>query len=166
MIRRPPRSTPLYSSAASDVYKRQSHYSTCQYHFIIRSWKWSKSYYLRSDSVRFGRILSDFVNCKIPANASCDCLASLFRHTAVQRPQSHSEMNCLSAVTVDEVARQIKLLPPKSSPSDCLPVSLLKASVDVMAPLLAQLANLSFGAGVFPSRYKVCLLYTSPSPRD
>src|SRR5450759_3838668 len=25
MIRRPPRSTPLYSSAASDVYKRQGH---------------------------------------------------------------------------------------------------------------------------------------------
>src|SRR5674476_400536 len=25
MIRRPPRSTPLYSSAASDVYKRQEH---------------------------------------------------------------------------------------------------------------------------------------------
>src|SRR5665647_3823626 len=25
MIRRPPRSTPLYSSAASDVYKRQQH---------------------------------------------------------------------------------------------------------------------------------------------
>jgi len=42
-----------------------------------------------------------------------------------------------------------------SSPSDCLPVSLLKASVDVMAPLLAQLANLSFAAGVFPLRYKL-----------
>ena len=27
MIRRPPRSTPLYSSAASDVYKRQMIYS-------------------------------------------------------------------------------------------------------------------------------------------
>ena len=27
MIRRPPRSTPLYSSAASDVYKRQTHNS-------------------------------------------------------------------------------------------------------------------------------------------
>src|SRR5660397_271731 len=27
MIRRPPRSTPLYSSAASDVYKRQLQYS-------------------------------------------------------------------------------------------------------------------------------------------
>src|SRR5450759_5904386 len=32
MIRRPPRSTPLYSSAASDVYKRQPQYSfTSQY---------------------------------------------------------------------------------------------------------------------------------------
>eukprot|EP00826_Nyctotherus_ovalis_P020112 TRINITY_DN1628_c0_g2_i1.p1 TRINITY_DN1628_c0_g2~~TRINITY_DN1628_c0_g2_i1.p1 ORF type:complete len:235 (-),score=54.07 TRINITY_DN1628_c0_g2_i1:189-869(-) len=29
MIRRPPRSTPLYSSAASDVYKRQVHGSGC-----------------------------------------------------------------------------------------------------------------------------------------
>ena len=27
MIRRPPRSTPLYSSAASDVYKRQSYHN-------------------------------------------------------------------------------------------------------------------------------------------
>src|SRR5660397_108005 len=32
MIRRPPRSTPLYSSAASDVYKRQAMY-------------WDKNYY-------------------------------------------------------------------------------------------------------------------------
>ena len=28
MIRRPPRSTPLYSSAASDVYKRQRYYNS------------------------------------------------------------------------------------------------------------------------------------------
>ena len=82
-------------------------------------------------------------------------LATHTRRTVVQRPQCQSEMICLTAATVDEVARQIKRLPPKSSPSDCLPVSLLKASVDVMAPLLAQLANLSSAAGVFPSRYKV-----------
>ena len=30
MIRRPPRSTPLYSSAASDVYKRQLFYNECR----------------------------------------------------------------------------------------------------------------------------------------
>src|SRR5450759_4903659 len=29
MIRRPPRSTPLYSSAASDVYKRQDYWCCC-----------------------------------------------------------------------------------------------------------------------------------------
>ena len=29
MIRRPPRSTPLYSSAASDVYKRQLEFRSC-----------------------------------------------------------------------------------------------------------------------------------------
>ena len=37
MIRRPPRSTPLYSSAASDVYKRQSYYSesAAQHHALF-----------------------------------------------------------------------------------------------------------------------------------
>jgi len=45
------------------------------------------------------------------------------------------------------------MLPLKSSQPDCLLVSLLMASV--MVPLLAQLANLSFAAGVFLSRYKV-----------
>ena len=66
-------------------------------------------------------------------------------------------MSEFSVVTSDEVARLITLLPPKSSPLDCLPVSLLKQNVviDVMAPLLAQLANLSFAAGIFPSRYKL-----------
>jgi len=36
-----------------------------------------------------------------------------------------------------------------------MPTLLLKATVDVMAPLLAQLANLSFTTGVFPTRYKL-----------
>jgi len=32
---------------------------------------------------------------------------------------------------------------------------LLTTTVDVMAPALARLANLSFSTGVFPSRYKL-----------
>ena len=60
-----------------------------------------------------------------------------------------------TAVTEEEVARLIKLLPPKTSPLDCLPVSLLKTAAAVMAPPLTRLANLSFAAGVFPSRYKL-----------
>jgi len=36
-----------------------------------------------------------------------------------------------------------------------IPMFLLTTTVDVMAPALARLANLSFSTGVFPSRYKL-----------
>jgi len=58
-------------------------------------------------------------------------------------------------VTTDEIAKLIRQLPPKSSPMDCLPTFLLKTTVDVMAPALARLVNLSFSMGVFPSSYKL-----------
>ena len=78
------------------------------------------------------------------------------------RAPSSVTLSEFSAVTEEEVAHLFKWLPPKTSPLDCLPVSLLKATVHVMAPLLAQLVNLSFAAGVFPSRYK---LYKHPSTK-
>ena len=49
MIRRPPRSTPLYSSAASDVYKRQPSYGPesmrgrLEPAWELRDWSWSAS---------------------------------------------------------------------------------------------------------------------------
>jgi len=56
------------------------------------------------------------------------------------------------------------------SPLDCMPTSLLKEAADVMAPLLAQLANLSFTTGEFPARYKlghiIPLLKKSGLPKD
>ena len=43
MIRRPPRSTPLYSSAASDVYKRQELIATNPiYAAEVAGWFWSE----------------------------------------------------------------------------------------------------------------------------
>ena len=63
-------------------------------------------------------------------------------------------LDTLAPVTANKVTRIIRHLPSKPAPSDCLPVSLLKAAVDVMAPLPAELANRSFAAGVFPSHYK------------
>jgi len=65
------------------------------------------------------------------------------------------QMYSLCHVDTDEVARLIRAASPKSSPLDCMPTPLLKATVDVMAPLLTQLANSSFAAGVFSSRYKL-----------
>jgi len=67
------------------------------------------------------------------------------------------QMHSLCHVDTDEVTRLIRAASPKSSPLNCMPTPLLKATVDVMAPLLTQLANLSFTAGVFPTRYKLGL---------
>ena len=47
MIRRPPRSTPLYSSAASDVYKRQ-----VQINNLDRLVTWSNEFLGRRDNDR------------------------------------------------------------------------------------------------------------------
>ena len=51
-----------------------------------------------------------------------------------------STLSALGTVTTDEVARVIRLLPQKTSPLDIMPVSLLKLSADIMAPLIARLA--------------------------
>jgi len=61
---------------------------------------------------------------------------------------STSTMSTLEYVTTDEVAAVIRLLPQKSSTLDVMPVSLLKLSADIMAPL-ARLVNLSFGVVFF-----------------
>src|SRR5665647_3549680 len=53
MIRRPPRSTPLYSSAASDVYKRQITMSSAVDWMSCRSRRWmAKSTALRHPAAR------------------------------------------------------------------------------------------------------------------
>ena len=45
-------------------------------------------------------------------------------------------------------------MPGKCSPRDLIPASLLKKCVDVAALVIANLANISFTEGVFPTRYK------------
>jgi hypothetical protein len=46
-------------------------------------------------------------------------------------------------------------MPSKSSPLDLIPTSLLKSCSVVFAPILANLANLSFSQGSFPSSFKL-----------
>ena len=53
----------------------------------------------------------------------------------------------LVPVAIDEVVKLVHLLPSKSSPEDFMPTTMLKSSVDVMAPLIARLANMSFSSG-------------------
>ena len=58
-------------------------------------------------------------------------------------------------VSVDEVASIINSTKCKSSPIDTIPTVVLKRCVDIFAPSLAHLANLSFSAGVFPDKFKL-----------
>ena len=51
-------------------------------------------------------------------------------------------MDELAPVTVDEVVKLVRSLPSKLSPDDFMPTTTLKSNVDVMAPLIARLANI------------------------
>jgi hypothetical protein len=64
-------------------------------------------------------------------------------------------LDALAAPSVDEVRKLINSMPAKSSPIDRIPTTVLKSCVDVFAPLIARLAEMSFEEGVFPSRFKV-----------
>ena len=64
------------------------------------------------------------------------------------------ELSDFQPVTIDEVRKLLASIPRKTSPLDVLPVSRLKDCVDVFAPAITTLANLSFQTGKFPSRFK------------
>ena len=58
------------------------------------------------------------------------------------------------AVSVKEGKNLMNSMSNKSSPLDVLPTSLLKSCVDVFAPVIARIANLSFASGRFPSVFR------------
>jgi len=75
----------------------------------------------------------------------------------VQTTNDPSEpcLDSLAEVSVAEVSKLISRLPNKSSPLDYLHTSVIKSCSDVLAPLIARLANLSFAEGRFPDRFKL-----------
>ena len=64
-------------------------------------------------------------------------------------------MNALAETSACEVAKLIQKLPSKTSPLDYIHTLVLKSCSDVLAPLIAHLANLSFKGGCFPGQFKV-----------
>ena len=75
-------------------------------------------------------------------------------HQQASKRQEPRLLDELALVTVDEVVKLVRSLPSKSSPDDDMPTTMLKSNVDVMAPLITRLANMSFSYGVFPSSLK------------
>ena len=64
-------------------------------------------------------------------------------------------LGSLAETSVDEVSKLIAKLPNKTSPLDYIHTSVLKSCSEVMSPLIAHLANLSFKEGRFPDRFKI-----------
>jgi len=92
---------------------------------------------------QFSRFFIDKLRC-IAREIETRLSAVAFSVQTLRPAPSSQTLNEFAAVTEEEVARLIKLLPPKTSPLDRLSVFLLKTA-----------ANLFFAAGVFPSRYKL-----------
>jgi len=63
-------------------------------------------------------------------------------------------LDTLSPVTVCEVSKLLQKIPNKSNTLDFLPTKLLKDYHTLWAPIIANMANLSFSTGTFPSSFK------------
>lgn len=63
-------------------------------------------------------------------------------------------LTTFAPVTADEVRRVLRSMPSKSSPLDFVPTSLLKACAGVFSEIIANLANLTFQHGSFPTRFR------------
>ena len=63
-------------------------------------------------------------------------------------------MLSFAPATADEVRKILVTSLPKPSPLDVFPTALLRSSADVVAPILAHMANLSFAERRFPDAFK------------
>ena len=84
--------------------------------------------------------------------------AQLTPNSPKPRPPSAIDsdlLDVLAETSVSEVSKLISKLPNKTSPLDYIHTSVLKSCSDVLSPLIAHLANLSFREGRFPDRFKI-----------
>ena len=68
-------------------------------------------------------------------------------------------------VSVEEVQRVLRSMPSKSSLLDFVPTSLLKACNCVFSQITANLANMTFQHGLFPSRFQTAHITPSLKQR-
>ena len=69
------------------------------------------------------------------------------------------------SVTTDAVPSEINKLPNKSSACGPFPTNLLKDCIDILAPFIAHLFNVSLSSGIFPSAWKRAYITSVPKKR-
>jgi hypothetical protein len=81
-------------------------------------------------------------------------LAQLPQRTYTFRKYDGPVLSDFASVTAEEVQKILMTSPPKPSPQDIFPTALLQSSAEVVAPILAHMANLSFTECRFPDAFK------------
>ena len=79
-------------------------------------------------------------------------------HPFADRSHLGTSFNTLRRFNPAEVLKIIRVLPPKSSPLDFIPTSLIKSCNHVFNDIIATVANLSFEQGMFPTKYKATVV--------
>ena len=151
MIRRPPRSTPLYSSAASDVYKRQ----LVDGPLLLL--------------VRLQNLQELLVCVRIAAKALLD-----FVHVADRMIELHRRPRYrLQGRTSGRRRRRLPWRPARSrawstagAPGGARRRQAVSRRDDRIVDVQHPRAAAADAAGARRARRRRCLLYTSPSPRD
>lgn len=67
---------------------------------------------------------------------------------------SSTTFHAFQLVSIDRVIQMVKRLPNKSSSTDPMPCRFLKSCIDLLAPFLVTIFNLSLKSGIFPSPWK------------
>jgi hypothetical protein len=99
---------------------------------------------------------SFFATIIFKVQASVNCLKS--QHAPpppLQQPNASTIFHQLELTLVSEVSKLIMRLPNITYPLDFIHTSIIKSCSDVMVPLIAQLVNLSFSEGRFPSKFRL-----------
>ena len=63
-------------------------------------------------------------------------------------------LNEFGKLSVDDVTSSVRQLPDNNSAADPIPTFVLKQTIDLLAPFVAELFNRSLAAGHFPGRFK------------
>ena len=92
------------------------------------------------------------LHCSSTKNATSGQLSQLHCPANVSYRRLLSEF---VPVTIEEVQRVLRSMPSKSFPLDFVPTSLLKACNCVFSQIIANLANMTFQHGLFPSRFRM-----------
>ena len=161
MIRRPPRSTPLYSSAASDVYKRQGSAFLPSSGSVNGQFNASATGVIRlsgqgslTGSYNGSASASSF----IPAQAN---LSGTFSASATGAILIPGKANLSASVQLRAVGNAF--LPAQGA----IYTTFSASGVGRVFPFTEPgSVTGDFKTASLCGSYKVCLLYTSPSPRD